>query len=107
MKAGPPRGARRLLEQQRQEDAFGLPQREPPGQCQQQPGLPPLPELDGARAVDAALGMDQIPRPDRPGLRPAGKPQDPRSAGRRGSGCTAPNALRAAARRGEPFPPLR
>jgi len=97
MKKVAPRRARRLLEQQRQEGAFGLPQREPPRQCQPEPGLSPLPELDGPRAVDAACGMDQTSRPDRRGLRHVGKLQGTRGVGRRGCGCAAPNAPRAAA----------
>jgi len=97
MKTGAPRAARRFLERQRQEGAFGLPQREPPRQCQPQPGLPSLPELDGVRVVDAARGMDQTSRPDRPGPRRGGKPQDTRGAGRPGRGGAAPNAPRAVA----------
>ncbi len=97
MKKVAPRPARRLLEQQRQEGAFGLPQREPPRQCQPEQGLSPLPELDGPHAVDAACGMDQTSHPDWRGQHYVGKLQGTRGAGRHGCGCAAPNAPRAAA----------
>lgn len=78
-----PLRSRRFLEQQRQEDAFGQPQRQPARQCQQQPGLPFLPELDEQRVTDVTLTMDQASRSVRSGRFPADKPQGTRSAGRR------------------------
>lgn len=50
MKSHAPRYPWRLLDQQRQEGAFGLPQLEAPGQSQRQPGLSPVPELDAPLA---------------------------------------------------------
>ena len=96
MKTDAPRRAWRLLDQQRQEGALGLPQYEAPGQPQPQPGLPSLPELDGAYGVDAPCAMDQTARPAGRGSRRAGEPQGPRGAGRRGRGCVPPKAPRVA-----------
>lgn len=78
-----PLRSRRFLEQQRQEDAFGQPQRQPARQCRQQSGLSFLPELDEQCVADTTLTMDQTLRPVRLGLLPTDKPQGVRSAGRR------------------------
>ena len=97
--------ARRRLDQQRQQRPLGPAQLQPPGQREPQHRVPSLPELDGRRGVDAPRCMDQTRRPARrgPGCGfgrarvAAGKPQGTRGAGRPGSGCARPNALRAAA----------
>ncbi len=95
MKADAPRRARRPLDQQRQERALGLPQRQAARQPQPQPGFPACPELDECR-VDARP-MDQALSPVRRGFCPDGKPQGARSVGRRRDRCSAPKALRVAA----------
>ena len=95
-----PRRARRLLEQQRQERALGLPQRESPRQREPQPGLSLVPELDGSRAVDAARGMDQTAHPAAYGLRCSGELQGAQGAGRRSGAIAASNAPWAADSRG-------
>ena len=77
-----PRRSRRFLEQQRQEGAFGQPQRQPTRQCQQQPGLSFLPELDEQCVAETTLTMDQTLHPVRLGQFPVDKPQGTRSAGR-------------------------
>jgi hypothetical protein len=77
-----PRRSRRFLEQQRQEDAFGQPQRQPARQRQQQPGLSFLPELDEPCVAETTLTMDQTSHPVRLGQFPIDKPQGTRSAGR-------------------------
>ena len=96
-KAVASRGARRLLEQQRQERAFRLSQPERARQCQLEPGLPSVPELDEERAVDAARGMDQTPRPvpKRPSAQD--QPQDTRCGGRTERGCVRSKPRRAVA----------
>ena len=92
MKTGAPRRARRRVERQRQEGAFGLPQRQPARQCQPQPGFSLVPELDEIGGADTPPSMDQTSRPVRCGVRHGGKPQGAQGAGRRGGGCAAPNA---------------
>lgn len=97
---GPPRRSWRLLDQQRQEGPVRQPQREPPGQCQQQPGLPLVPELDAGRSVEVGHGMDQTARPV-PGKSAffrgcRGERQGARGAGRCRDGVATLNAPRAA-----------
>ncbi|OAI15623.1 hypothetical protein A1359_09440 [Methylomonas lenta] len=77
-----PRYSRRVLEQQRQEGAFRQPQRQPARQCQQQPGLSFLPELDEQCVVESTRIMDQTSRPVRLGQFPVDKPQGTRCVGR-------------------------
>ena len=75
--------SRRFLEQQRQEGAFGQPQRQPARQCQQQRGLSFLPELDEQCDADTSLTMDQTSHPVQLGQFPVDKPQGTQSVGRR------------------------
>ena len=77
-----PRASRRCLEQQCQEGAFGQPQRQPARQCQQQRGLPFLPELDEQIVADTTLTMDQTLHPVQLGKFPVDKPQGTQSVGR-------------------------
>jgi hypothetical protein len=96
---GAPRDPWRLLEQRGQEDAFGLPEREPSGQRERQPGLPSLPELDADGGVEAPPAMDQTACPAHRGAAPGAEPQGSRGAGRRAGGRGVPNAPRAAGHR--------
>jgi hypothetical protein len=73
--------SRRFLEQQRQEGAFGQPQRQPSRQCQRQPGLSFLPELDEQYVADTMLTIGQTLHLARFGQFPVDKPQA-RSSGR-------------------------
>lgn len=94
MKAGAPRRARRFLDQQRQEAALGLPQRQRTRQAQQQSGFPACPELDEHRVE--ARPMDQARPPVRHGLCRGGKLQGARRAGSGGGGCPVAKARRVA-----------
>lgn len=80
--------------------AVAHPQREPPGQRRQQPGLSPVPELDAGHSAETGRRMDQTAHPDlgsdASSLGRRGEQQGARGAGRGGRGCSAPNAPRVA-----------